>query len=469
MKTKMNRQKYIAVIMLFLIFIALGCSNKNDKTPNQSLECNNCNVIIIGLTVLRADHLGSYGYLRNTTPNIDNIAAKSFVFRNAISSSSWTLPSFMSIFTSTYPSEHGVRNRYVINKKRREGNALKEPTPHDKTIANLKKLSPDIRTLAEVLNKNNYATSAFTGNAHLNRTYGHDAGFNTYYDSKPFGGFETTIPLALKWLGENKDHKFFLFVHGYDIHGRYELQKDSSRKFMDKNYHGYYTGAEEEQITLRNLSLDNGYVDLSEEDKKFWIDLYDSKLYDADQRLGKFFFELKALGILNNSIIIIMGDHGEELFERNRIDHGFSLYDELIHVPLIIYIPYSEQKRFIDKKIIVDEQVRTIDIMPTILDVVGINLDLDIKNQMKGTSLVPLVTGQHLNLDAISETDYIYRIFKRSLRKSDGWKFIYSLDTDEKELYNLNEDPEEKNNLIDKEPRMAYELEQELFRQMYGG
>ena len=416
----MNYHKFCALILL-LISIIIGCS-KTESISRNNFKCNNCNVITIDFTALRADHLSGYGYHRNTTPNIDAIADESLVFKNAISASSWTLPSVMSVFTSTYPLEHGLKNNRIRDK---DGKMVK---------ANIKELNPKMITLAEVLKQNNYATAGFTGDAHLNRTYGYGIGFDVYYDSKPFAGFETTLPMAISWLKENKNKKFFLFVQGYDLHGRYELQKDSSRKFMNKKYNGVYSGIAEEQIALRNLSLEQGYVNLSEEDKEFWISLYDSKLYDTDQRLGKFLFEIKKLGILDKSIVIIMGDHGEELFERNRIDHGFSLYDELIHVPFIIYLPNHNIQRQIQ------DQVRTIDVMPTIFDLISIDINDSIKNQMKGVSIVSLMSGQHINLDAFSETDYLYQVFKRSIRKSNGWKFIYSLDSNQRELYNLNKD-----------------------------
>lgn len=446
----MNYHKFFIVITL-LIFIIAGCSKiENKNILGSSIQCNNCNVILIDLTALRADRLSSYGYPPNTTPNMDILASNSIVFKNAISASSWTLPSVMSVFTSAYPSEHGLKNNKIKNK---DGNLVK---------ANLKEMNRDITTLAEVLRQNNYATAGFTGDVHLNKTYGYGNGFDEYYGEKPFAGFETNVPLALDWLKENKNRKFFLFVQGYDLHGRYGLQKDSAKKFMDKGYNGLYTGSVDEQIYLRDLSLEEGHVNLSEEDMKFWRSLYDTKLYDADKRLGIFFNELEKSGVTGKSIIIIMGDHGDEIFERNRIDHGFSLYDELIHVPLIIRIPNLKHHKAIEG------QVRTIDIMPTILDLISVDLNQSVKNQMKGESLVPLMQGRSMNLDAFSETDYLYKIFKRSIRKSNGWKFIYSLDTNQRELYNLNKDPKEKNNLVNEEPQKVYELEQELFKQIYG-
>lgn len=446
----MNQQKIYGIILLLLILVSACSRLDNNKDISKNLKCINCNVILIGIDALRADHMSAYGYFRETTPNLDNFANESFIFKKTISTSSWTLPSFMSMFTSVYPSEHKIKNIYARDK---EGKS---------SVVNIKEINPNIKTLAELLKQNGYRNAAFTGGGGVHKRFGFDKGFDIYYDPSNFTGFESTIPEALKWLDENKNERFFLFLHGYDIHGRYLTEKNYSGIFIDKNYKGHYTGYKDEQIKIRNQSLEEGYVDLSDEDKEFWISLYDSKLYDADQRIGKFLSRIEDFGLLNNSIIIILSDHGEELFERNRTDHGFSLYDELIHVPLIIYIPHLRQR------IDIQQQVRTIDIMPTILNIVDVNLDGNIKAQMKGISLVPLMKGEKINLDAFSETDYLYKVFKRSIRKANGWKFIYSLDTNERELYNLKEDPGEKRNLINEEPRIAYELEQELFKQMYG-
>ena len=278
----MNSLKSFVVAVLLLLITVIFSDFTKFKTDDipSGLECKDCNIILIGITALRADHLSSFGYYRNTTPNIDSIASNGYIFKNAVSSSSWTLPSFMSILTSTYPSEHGIKNTRVRDKN---GNLAS---------ADMKKLNPNIMTMAEILNRNDYSTAAFTGDVHLNSTYGYDSGFGTYFDSTPFSGFETTFPLASEWLHRNKDKKFFLFVHGYDLHGRYALKNDTFGMFMDKNYRGKYTGSPNEQIALRDSSLETGYLNMLEEDKKFWISLYDSKLYDADDRLGNFFSEI---------------------------------------------------------------------------------------------------------------------------------------------------------------------------------
>ncbi len=150
-------------------------------------------------------------------------------------------------------------------------------------------------------------------------------------------------------------------------------------------------------------------------------------------------------------------DHGTELCEHQRLDHGFSLYNELLHVPLIIKLPDRA-----DHKVIKD-QVSSIDVMPTILDLLDIDLSENVKKQLRGVSLVPALTGGPVAQDVFSETDYRLYTFKRSIMTKDGWKFIYTMESKSRELYNLNNDPGETTNLVQREPRIAYELEQKLF------
>jgi len=253
--------------------------------------------------------------------------------------------------------------------------------------------------------------------------------------------------------------KFFLFIQGYDVHGRYKLPYFLKNKFTDPNYGGRYKGTVEEYWELRNLSLDVGYLNMTDEDVKFWRSVYDAKIHEADRKFELFLEEFDKLGLTGKTIIIISSGSGNEYYEHERFDHGFSLYEELIHVPLIIRIPEKRGH-------VIQNQVRTIDIMPTALDLLNIDYDKTVENQMQGVSLVSLINGEDLSLDAFSETDYLLHTFKRSLRTSNGWKYIYSIDTEQRELYNLKEDPQELNNLVQEEKKIAYELEQKLFKHL---
>jgi arylsulfatase A-like enzyme len=405
------------------------------------------NLIIIGFEPLGARNVSIYGYHKHTTPNIDRFAQGAYLFQNAISPSSWTLPVFMSWFTSLYPSQHKLVNKYSTY------------TDEEQILSNLSELSPSVITLAQVLKKEGYATAGFTGGAALSGDFGYRLGFDLYFDETTFGGFDIVLPKAIKWLQANRNKKFFLFIQGYDVHGRYALPDNYANKFSAQSYTGKYKGTVEEYWALRNLSLDQGQLEMDDTDVDFWKSIYDAKIYEADKKFGFFLDELDKLGISDKTIIVISSGSGNEYYEHHRFDHGFSLYDELIHVPFIIKLPDKDGDS-------IESQVRTIDLMPTVLTLLNINYGQTIANQMQGDSLIPFLQGQTRQLEAYSETDYLLQVFKRSLRTPDGWKYIYSLDNDRRELYNLKSDPQELKNLARTEKRIAYELEQKLFKHL---
>ncbi len=405
------------------------------------------NLIVVGFEPLGANHIGVYGYPKNTTPHLDRYAQSAYVFKQAISPSSWTLPVFMSWFTGMYPSQHGIVNKYRVKKD------------DEQTLSNLNDLAPAALTLAQVLKQNGYQTAGFTGGAALSRDFGYAKGFDTYDDATTFGGFDRSLPLALQWLKEHSSGKFFLFIQGFDVHGRYPLPTDSGNPFLEENEAAGFDGSLDAYWQLRNLSIEQGSLNLSDKQRQLWINTYDAKIYAADKRFGDFMATLNTMGLLDRTIVIISSGSGNEYGEHQLFDHGFSLYDELIRVPFIIKIPGTRGG-------VIEAQVRTLDIMPTAMDLLALTPDETLSRQIQGASLWPLINGAPMQLDAFSETDYLLQAFKRSLRTADGWKFIYSLDSEQRELYNLNQDPEEKINLIGKEPRMAYTLEQRLFKHL---
>ncbi len=424
------------------------------------VELKDYNLIIVAFEPLGANHVGAYGYSRDTTPHLDSFSKDAFLFKNAVSPSSWTLPIFMSWFTSLYPAQHGILNKYSRGKDQRP------------TLSVLSELSPTAVTLAQALKNNGYTTAGFTGGAGVASRYGYSQGFDTYDDEKTFAGFDVTFPLALKWLEQHRNEKFFLFVQGYDVHGRYEVPRIAERQFVDPDYKGKYEGTIQEYWELRNLSVygstkeeiwkskesasDQYQLNMTAEDARFWNAIYDGKIQEADRKFGQFLAALEKLGLTERTIVVVSSGSGNEYLEHKRFDHGYSLYDEVIMVPLILRVPGMGSG-------VIPQQVRAIDIMPTALDLLGAASNSAVVNQMQGVSLVPMLKGKQLSLDAFSETDYVYRFFKRSLRTSDGWKYIYSMDTEARELYNLNNDPMELKNLIDQEKSVAYKLEKKLF------
>ncbi len=403
------------------------------------------NLILVSIDGLQAKHLHEYGYSLNTTPNLDSFIDKSTLFTNTVSPSSWTVPTHMSVFTSMYPSEHKVVNKFSdYDMKAQKG-----------TISNLKKLSPNAMTLAEILKKQGFVTGGFTGDAGVGPQFGFSQGFDTYYEpTGTFGGFDGSIPRAVDWLKQNKNKQFFLFLHGYDVHGQHAPAGGFDYRYVSKPYNGKYTGSPTEQGQLREDGLAGKSLNLSPEDVAFWRAIYDEKINRTDAEFKNFMDQINNMKLLDNTIIIVMSDHGTEFYEHNRFDHGHTLYGELVDVLFAIHKPGQTKGQRIN------ELVSTLDIVPTALDLLGIKNP--VPEQTKGADLTPVFDGKSVAHSVFSETDYRLYTFKRSYQTPDGWKFILTLENGNKELYNLNDDPKEQNNLISTIPQKGYELEQVL-------
>jgi arylsulfatase A-like enzyme len=418
----------------------------NAPSAASPLKYKDYNIVLVSFDAMQAQHVHALGYPKAITPTIDAMAREGFNFTQDISVASWTVPASMTWFTGVYPSEHRLLNKFTLY------------APPVEKIANMKELAPSLVTLAEVLKGNGYATAGFTGDAGVNGVFGYKQGFDVYFDEAKFGDLEQSVPRALTWLKEKKDHKFFLFLHGYDSHGQSIPQGGLDRRFVDPAYKGKYTGSKAEQEALREEGLAKGAINMSPEDVAFWRAIYDEKINRADGRFQKFMEGMQALGLKDNTLFVLTADHGTEVYEHKRFDHGFSLFDELIHVPLIIKLPEHRLGGTIPG------QVSSVDVMPTILDLLDVSVPDQVQKQLRGQSLVANMRGETVPArDCFSETDYRLYTFKRSIRTPEGWKFIMTMETKAKELYNLKDDPNETKNLMAKEPRVAYELEQKLF------
>jgi len=409
------------------------------------LKFRDHNVIFVSFDALQAAHTSMHGYPRDVTPTIDRMAKQGFQFRRNTSVASWTVPASMTWFTGVYPSEHRMVNKYAVYQ------------PGMKRTSRLKELAPDLVTLASVLRDNGYATGGFTGNAGVSGGFGYEDGFDEYYYEKgKFGRMEISIPKAMHWLRANKDKKFFLFLHGYDIHGQCTPVGGFDYRFVDKKYDSRYTGSELEQELLREEGLERGSVKLRPQDVKFWRAVYDEKIQRVDEKFKYFLKDFDKLGLMDKTIFVLTSDHGTELYEHHRFDHGFTLYQELIHTPLVIRTPKSTGR-------VIEDRISSIDIMPTILDLLEIEQPDKLKRQLRGASLVPAMQGEAVAKDVFSETDYREYTYKRCIISASGWKFIYTLEDDSRELYHLPTDPGEASNLAGSKPEKAAELQKRLF------
>ncbi len=445
--------------LLTLLLALCGCRRDAPVPPPPEppapapnpFKYRNHNLVFVSFDALQAARVGSLGYSRDITPTLDSVARRGYSFRHAYSVASWTVPASMTWFTGVYPSEHRMVNKFS------------EYTARRKKTANLKELAPDLVTLAEILRGNGYATGGFTGNAGVSGGFGYDQGFDTYfYPKNTFGGFAASVPRALEWLRANRDRKFFLFLHGYDSHGQFVPGGGLNHRFVDPGYDSRFTGSELEQEALREEGLDRGRLTLRDADVKFWRAVYDEKIQRADAQFRTFLSEFEGMGLADKTLFVLTSDHGTEFYEHGRFDHGFTLYDELIRVPLVIRLPgQTEGKEMADR-------VGSIDVMPTVLDLLDVQLPQQVRKQLRGTTLVPALRGEPTTRDVFSETDYREYTYKRSVIAPDGWKLIYTLENKTRELYDLNVDLGETRNLAGTETKRADELQRRLFAHFKG-
>ena len=451
---KIRSKKYYLLILTsaLLFFSLITIFIKAYRKEVDTSICSDCNVIIVAYDALQAAHVSHLGYSRKTTPMMDQIAGEGFVFSNAVTAAPWTIPSYMSMFTGLYPTEHKLVNKWFAYSDR------------EKVPSSLTNISPQVQTLAQVLKEKGYATAGFTGDSGVSAAFGYDLGFDIYRDKRQFGGIDTYSKEVLDWVAQNKDKSFFLFLHGYDAHGQFHTVEDYQGRFENPEYDGRFKGSWQEQAQIRDdLLYNRKQIDFRPEDIEFWRSWYDSKIRDGDDRFASFWNEFNKLNLKNKTIVIMVSDHGTEFYEHKKFDHGFSLYEELVHVPLVFKIPGMEGGK------VINQQVTTIDIAPTLIDVLGIDPGQQYMSQLRGHSLLPLLEGKNVQVnDVFMETDFLRFTYKRGVRTADGWKLIKTMENGEEELYDLKTDPRETNNLAAINPNKVNELRQKLYKHMEG-
>jgi arylsulfatase A-like enzyme len=332
-------------------------------------------VIIMSIDTLRADHLGVYGYELGTSPNLDAFAKRAVLFDHAVSSSHNTAPAHMSIFTGLAPSVHRIVNCTVGCKM-------------------TQRLEPQIATLAELLKKQGYATAGFHGGANLSDRLGFDQGFDLYTSEIKWRAVyerPSTIDPIRRWIRARKDEEKpqFLFLHHYICHDPYlqAPERFRQRYLRGKRVAGLPT-------SLSGIITTEGFPRIRRE---FWRDirlddpkhrqhvlaLYDGAVRYADHLFGEISKLLETEGIYDDSVLIVLSDHGEEFYEHQGNLHK-KLFVEVLHVPLLIKLPHD---RHAGRR--VSRRVGTIDLMPTLLDLLGVRHELE----LQGRSFMPLLAG----------------------------------------------------------------------------
>jgi arylsulfatase A-like enzyme/Flp pilus assembly protein TadD len=360
------------------------------------------NVVLVTIDTIRADRIGCYGYPKAETPNLDWLAHEGIRFGRAFSPVPLTLPAHASILTGTYPGYHGVRDNSGFT------------------------LSPQHPTLARLLKALGYSTGAFVGAYVLDSKFGLGRGFDHYYDHFDLDRYQNMSPgyirrsgdvvvgEAIRWLGHQNGAPFFVWVHLYDAHDPYLPPEPFATRHAGRSY--------------------------------------DGAVAFADSNVGVLLRWLKKTGAYRNTLIVVVGDHGESLGEHGEKTHGFFIYNSVLHVPLIIRLPNSKSAG-----LAVPENVTTVDVAPTIAELVG--LPRSEWPNFQGTSLFGLILRKKEAARQIYAESYYPRLqFGWSeLRALISGKNKYIL-APKPELYDLPQDTAEADNVIAQRPAVASEM-----------
>ncbi len=428
------------------------------------------NIIMVVLDTLRPDHLSCYGYPKRTSPNLGQIAAEGALFTRCFSVAPWTLPSHASMFTGTYVSQHGLER----------GD---------------EKLSQEMTTLAELLQREGYLTAGFSSNIWVSELTGLSRGFEYFRNAKKipyqdvkklnllqkvikeiylryffkrydFGAREINTMLTRFFRRVwRRDRPFFLFINYLETHLQY---KPPAR------YQSFFLNGEQrrraKEINQDAAKFNVGAVSMSDDDLEILAGLYDAEIRYVDARLGELLAILRRLRILDNTLLIVTSDHGENLGDHGLMDHQYSLHDTLIHVPLIVRYP-----EVFHPGSVIERPVQTVDFLPTVAGLLGLEDGALPDAQMQGKSFLHDVNGE-VERDVFAEyltprTQVLERVAPQqewarlgaSLRaiRTERFKFIAASDGNDK-LYDLKNDPGENDNVLSFFPEIAEKLGQRL-------
>ena len=413
------------------------------------------NVIIIGADTLRADHLDLYGYELPTSPNLDRLAARGIVFDHSFAQGSYTLPSFASFFTSLYPEQHRATSRIT-------------------------RIKDSATTLAEVFSRQGYRTAGFTGGPFVSFTYGFAKGFDSYMSGDLPRPLDAYIPVALDWIGKDRTKPFFLFLQPQDVHPPFDLLAlpKRERDRWDPGYDGpleKYLGS---YYFYHEFNLDaddrpdDGYgpapsAALKAEMARLRADpralrhlvsVYDDRVAHFDRSFAALWKALEDRGLLKNTVVVLMSDHGTLFGEGGHFAHGDHLttLDAVFHVALVVWVPGRKPAR-------VSSLVELIDAAPTILELVG----LPAPAAFEGRSLVPLMDGGKRAGAVFGEAGLVDNDSKvRRFIRDERWKLAADDPGGRIVLYDLSADPAETKDVAAANPDVVRRLSGELARHL---
>ncbi|HEX4823756.1 MAG TPA: sulfatase-like hydrolase/transferase [Candidatus Polarisedimenticolaceae bacterium] len=388
-----RRPRWPVLLLLSLVIYACGERRTGLGALPRGIHAANLNLVVVTLDTTRADRIGCYGAKNVATPHLDALAKDGVRFTRAVSPMPLTLPAHCTIFTGLLPGAHGVRDNGGF------------------------KLSPEHVTLAEVLEERGFATGGFVSAFVLDHRWGIAQGFDTYFDDFDLKQQEKlsmgdiqrpgneTVDHAVAWLRTVKDKRFFAWIHLYDPHAPYAPPEPYRSQYRDRPY--------------------------------------DGEIAWTDELVGRILASLRDLGVADRTVVAVLADHGESLGEHGEHGHGYFVYEQVTHIPLLLVTPYSGTRGKV-----VDAVVKSIDLAPTLLDLLGVaGVTLG-----TGSSAVPLVTGASAaGGDGYSESFYARLHYGWSELRAVRTKRWHFIEAPKAELYDLDADPGETTNVASRE------------------
>lgn len=407
------------------VLVALGLAAVGGSC-RDSVEQPRPNLVLVSIDTLRADHLTAYGYERSTSPEISRLASEGILFEQAFSQSPKTATSHMSLFTGVYPPAHRVANWGERQVRR---------------------LSDDVPTLATLLTRAGYRTEAHTEGGNVSARLGFDQGFEVYQEHR---GAEPVFAGASRALDRFVRHDvgarapFFLFIHTFEVHDPYVPPVEFADRFVEPSYSGDIVGSQGELESLagggnywaRNRVYWNRVDRNDPADIQHLKDLYDAEILFVDSQFAAFRQHLRRLDLEDETIVVVLSDHGEEFLEHGGFLHN-ALFQEILHVPLIFRFPanlgLASGRR-------IQSVVRLVDVVPTLLEV----LELPAPEHIQGESLLPLVEGDETLARPVFSQ---WLAGGRIVALRDGeWKYIRV--KRKEQLFDLSSDPNESVDLL---------------------
>jgi arylsulfatase A-like enzyme len=377
------------LLALFFMATLPACAPAPDSPGRQP------NVLLITIDTLRADHVGCYGYDRETTPNLDALADSSVRYANVLSTSSWTLPAHASLFTGLYPAEHGVQIPRAA-------------------------LPPSAPTLQGLLGERGYETFAATSHVYLGDRWGFDRDWK-FFDGS-MGPHSAHRPVAnaivsgaLRWLEQLKEPErpFFIWLHIFDPHWDYSPPPPFDTIF-DPGYTGRMTGRYNSLKPFIRALAEGPQPELSPRDLEHLLALYDGEIRYVDHELGPLFEALREREMFDSTLIAVTSDHGEEFMEHGSLEgHQWTLHDEVVRVPLMIKYPDDR-----DAGRVVDDPVSIVGLPGVILDALGLVHDWRSFSQ-PSPLLLDLIAHEELQVGIVEDR------FKL-LRFTDGREVLFA-------------------------------------------